>query len=138
MRKRLFVVAALACAALWLSGPALAGCKCGCPCQILGAEKAVTNTADGVSITITAKDPAVAGRLEFLRAHRGQAAEAHGLAHVVGRRGEDQKGDEPCGYAHRPQVSKWTQTRHGPKVLSGKSYFLSSFFSAFFSSGFPP
>ena len=64
MKKTAFVVAALLGAALWLSGPALAGGKCGCPCQIKGAEKAVVNTPDGVTITITAKDPAVVKQIQ--------------------------------------------------------------------------
>jgi TusA-related sulfurtransferase len=64
MRKMLFVGAALLGAALWLSGPALAGGKCGCPCGVKGAEKAVTNTDNGVTITITSKDPAVVKKIQ--------------------------------------------------------------------------
>ncbi|MDD5627424.1 MAG: hypothetical protein PHU21_00050 [Elusimicrobia bacterium] len=64
MKKMLVVSAALLGAALWLSGPALAGCKGGCPCGIEGAEKAVANTSDGVTITITAKDPAVVKKIQ--------------------------------------------------------------------------
>ncbi len=65
MNKTAFVAAALLGAALWIAGPAVAGgCKGGCPCQIKGAEKTVTNTAEGVTITITAKDPAVVKQIQ--------------------------------------------------------------------------
>jgi len=76
MKKMLLLAGAAALAVvLWMPRAVEASCghcdkdkavkaHCSCPCQIEGAEKTVVNTADGVTITITAKDPAVVKKIQ--------------------------------------------------------------------------
>lgn len=76
MRKTMLLAgAAVLAVVLWLPRAVEANCghcdkdkavkaHSSCPCQIEGAEKTVVNTADGVTITITAKDPAVVKKIQ--------------------------------------------------------------------------
>lgn len=77
MRKTLLLAgAAVLAVVLWMPRAVQANCghcdkdkakgkvHCTCPCRIEGAVKTVANTADGVTITITAKDPAVVKQIQ--------------------------------------------------------------------------
>lgn len=71
MKKMLLLAgAAVLAVVLWMPRIAQANCghcdkdKGACLCQIEGAEKTVTNTADGVTIAFTAKDPVVIKKIQ--------------------------------------------------------------------------
>jgi hypothetical protein len=81
MRKMLLAGAAVLAVVLWL--PRAAEANCGhcdkdkvraCICQIEGVEKAVANTAAGVTVTFTAKDPAVVKKLQEAAANMKDCA----------------------------------------------------------------
>lgn len=65
---------------LAISARAEKGCCGGCPMKVEGAQTIVENTADGVAIHVTAKDPAAVKKIQEAAASHAKMASSHKCA----------------------------------------------------------
>lgn len=88
-------------------------CKGGCPMGVKGAQTVVENTADGVTIRITAKDPAAIKKIQESAAAHAKMAASGKMAHKagwvcpMGCAHSDKPGKCPkCGMDMKPEGEK--------------------------------